>query len=108
MLLLSLTLKLPFTHCMDRRGGVGVGVNNSCILLHIYHQLYKNSPKLDPFSCSCRVQLVTGECVLKGGFNFAHVALPVQHGFEDFMWNSCCHTHKTQTMKGEKSGREIL
>lgn len=42
-------------------GGLEEGVNNSCILLHIYHQLYKTQQKPDPFSGSCRVQLVTRE-----------------------------------------------
>ncbi len=61
------------------------GVNNSCFLLHIYHQLYKNHQKPDPFSGSCRVQLVTRDWALREAFNSTHVALPVQCGFEDFM-----------------------
>lgn len=61
------------------------GVNNSCVLLHIYHQLYKTQQKPDPFSGSCRVQLVTREWALQEAFNSTHVALPVQCGFEDFM-----------------------
>lgn len=61
------------------------GVNNSCFLLHIYQQLYKNQQKPDPFSGSCRVQLVTRDLALQEALNSSHVALPVQCGFEDFM-----------------------
>lgn len=55
------------------------------VLLHIYHQLYKNHQKPDPFSGSCRVQLVTRDLAVQEAFNSTHVALPVQCGFEDFM-----------------------
>lgn len=61
------------------------GLNNSCVLLHIYHQLYKNHQKPDPFPGSCRVQLVTRDRAFQEAFNSTHVALPVQCGFEDFM-----------------------
>lgn len=54
-------------------------------VLHIYHQLYKNHQKPDPFSGSCRVQLVTRDLALQEASNSTHVALPVQCGFEDFM-----------------------
>lgn len=74
MSLLSLTLKLTLH---TRRALV--------VLLHIYHQLYKNHQKPDPFAGSCRVQLVTRDEALREAFNSTHVALPVQRGFEDFM-----------------------
>lgn len=45
----------------------------------------KNHKKPDPFSGSCRVQLVTRERALREAFNSTHVALPVQCGFEHFM-----------------------
>lgn len=51
------------------------------VSLHIHQQLYKNLQKLDPFSGSCRVQLVTRDLAL----NSSHVALPVHCGFGDFI-----------------------
>lgn len=53
MLLLSLTVKLSSTP----RGGGKEGA--LVVSLHIHQQLYKNLQKPDPFSGSCRVQLVT-------------------------------------------------
>lgn len=85
MFLLSLTVKSApkLTRRAAQRGREGV--NNPCFLQHIYHQLYKNHQKPDPFSGSCRVQLVTRDQLLQEAFNSTHVALPVQCGFEDFM-----------------------
>lgn len=51
----------------------------------IYQQLYKNPQKLDPFSGSCRVQLVTRDLALEEAPNSSHVALPVHCGFGDFI-----------------------
>lgn len=55
------------------------------VSLHIYQQLYKNLQKLDPFSGSCRVQLVTRDLALQEALNSSHVALPVHCGFGDFI-----------------------
>lgn len=55
------------------------------VSLHIYQQLYKNLQKLDPFSGSCRVQLVTRDLALEEALNSSHVALPVHCGFGDFI-----------------------
>lgn len=53
--------------------------------LHIHQQLYKNLQKLDPFSGSCRVQLVTRDLAREEALNSSHVALPVHCGFGDFI-----------------------